>query len=60
MTTDMGICEIFQDHFQELFTREAGMRPAQFNTYLADFLQLEMTEMSGCEVPLQSLRFGMH
>ena len=49
VTTNGGICEAFRSYFQDLFTREPGLSPTQFDTYLADFPRLEATEAAGCE-----------
>ena len=49
LTTSGGICEEFRSYFQDLFTREPGLDPVQFDTYLADFPRLEATEAAGCE-----------
>ncbi|CAE1168980.1 unnamed protein product [Acanthosepion pharaonis] len=37
VTTNAGICEVFRDYFQDLFTREPGLSSAHFDAYLADF-----------------------
>lgn len=49
LTTNSGICEDFREYFQDLFTREPGLSPAQFNTYLADFPRFDAT---ACEGPI--------
>ena len=48
-TTNEGICSVFRDYYQDLFTREPGLSSSQFDTYLADFPRLTETEAAGCE-----------
>lgn len=50
MPTNEGICEEFCDYFEKLsFTSEPGPNSAQFDSYLADFSCLEMTESASCK-----------
>ena len=48
-TTNKDIYSVFQDIYQDLFTRELGLSSAQFDAYLADFVRLTETEAAGCE-----------
>ena len=48
-TTNKGICREFRDYFEKLFTGEPLRSPAQFDTYLADFICLAATEAVKCE-----------
>ena len=48
-TTNEAICKEFRQYFLKLFTREPGLSSAQFDTYLADFPCLSVTEAAGCE-----------
>ena len=48
-TTNQAICKEFRQYFLKLFTREPGLSSVQFNTYLADYPRLSVTEAAGCE-----------
>ena len=48
-TTNEAICGEFRQYFLKLFTGEPGLSSAQFDTYLADFPRLSVTEAAGCE-----------
>ena len=48
-TTNEAICREFRQYFLKLFTREPGLSSAQFDTYLANFSRLSVTEAAGCE-----------
>ena len=48
-TTNKAICREFRQYFLKLFTGEPGLSSAQFDTYLADFPCLSVTEAAGCE-----------
>lgn len=52
VTTNAGICHAFCDYFQDLFTGEPGLTPAQFDVYLADFHRLESTKGTRCAAPV--------
>lgn len=48
MTTDAGICETFRDDLQDLFTRELGLSPVQFDV----FPRVKAVEPAGCKSPI--------
>ncbi|CAE1328542.1 unnamed protein product [Acanthosepion pharaonis] len=52
VTANAGICEVFRDYFQDLFTREPGLSSAQFDAYLANFPCLSAAEVARCEGPI--------
>ena len=56
-TTNEAICKEFRQYFLKLFTREPGPSSAQFDTYLADFPRLSVTEVAGCEGRIKEEEF---
>lgn len=48
----VGFSGPFREYFQGLFTREPGLRPAQFDIYLVEFRQLEAVKAAKCMEPV--------
>ena len=48
-TTNEAIYKEFRQYFLKLFSWEPGLSSAQFDTNLADFPRLSVTEAAGCE-----------
>lgn len=52
VTTNEGICEAFRDILSGAFHQGAGLSPAQFDAYLAEFPCLEAAVASRCVGPI--------